>query len=182
MFGSTRAAIADWDESLTLPTWAGLVAGLLGTAVVLVLVMAMMKLLSIDVWTAAHDTLAAILGVDYVPDTFQILVASMVHLLISAVLGAFFTSMPCCFPRGFWIVSGLIYGILTGAIACFLTGPLMMVFGLSGSVNYFWVMWFNVLYGFLYGLAAATYGLEWALVTRLSHRMSQIIISMPRPY
>jgi hypothetical protein len=171
MFGSMKATIGDWNERIALPTWAGLMAGLFGTAIILVLVMAMMVLLNTDVWTAAHDTLAAILGVDYAPDTFQILVGSIVHLLISAALGAVFTSMPCCFPRNFWIVSGLIYGMATGFIACVALNVLMMLFGLTGSVNYFLVMWFNVVYGLLYGLAATTYDWEWAFVTRLRRRI-----------
>ena len=107
------------------------------------------------------------------PDTFQILVASVIHMLISAALGALFVKMPCCFPRNFWMVAGLIYGIGTGFIACVLLKPVMMLFGLTGSVNYFLVMWFNVLYGFLYGLAVATYGLEWAFITRWRQRIRQ---------
>ena len=172
MFGPMKATIGDWNESISLPTWAGLMAGLFGTGIILILVMAMLVLLNADVWTAAHDTLAAIIGVDHSPDTFQILVGSIVHLLISAALGAVFTSMPCCFPRNFWIVAGLIYGIATGFIACIALKPMMMLFGLTGSANYFLVMWFNVLYGFLYGLAAATYDLEWAFVTRLRRRIA----------
>ena len=147
-------------------------AGLAGTGVILVLVMEMLILLKTDVWTAAHDTLAVLLGADYAPDTFQILVGSIVHLLISAALGAVFTAMPCCLPRNFWIVAGLIYGIGTGIVACFLAGPMMMLFGIPGSANYFLVLWFNVLYGFLYGLAAATYGTEWTFVTKLRRLVS----------
>jgi hypothetical protein len=85
---------------------------------------------------------------------------------MSAILGSIFGALTCkvvsCeLPRGFWILGGLIFGIGTGIIACFLTQPLMALFGISGSANYFWVMWFNVFYGLLYGLAAATYGLKW---------------------
>ena len=171
MFGPVKATVRDRDESIALPTWAGLMAGLAGTGVILVLVMEMLLLLETDVWTAAHDTLAVLLGADYAPDTFQILVGSIVHLLISAALGAVFTAMPCCLPRNFWIVAGLIYGIGTGIVACFLARPMMMLFGVPGSVNYFLVLWFNVLYGLLYGLAAATYGAEWTFVTKLRRRI-----------
>ena len=167
MLRSTQAALSDQNERTALPVWVGLMAGLFGTAIILILVMILMTFLNTDVWTAAHDTLAAILGVDYAPDTFQILVGSLVHLLISAALGIVFTAVPCCFPRNFWIVAGLIFGVATGFIACIALKPLMLVFGLTGSVNYFLVIWFNVLYGCLYGLAASTYDLKWAFVTRL---------------
>ena len=132
MFGPVKATVRDRDESIALPTWAGLMAGLAGTGVILVLVMEMLILLKTDVWTAAHDTLAVLLGADYTPDTFQILVGSIVHLLISAALGAVFTAMPCCLPRNFWIVAGLIYGIGTGIVACFLAGPMMMLSLMKG--------------------------------------------------
>jgi hypothetical protein len=171
MFDSMRATIGDRNESIALPTWTGLLAGLLGTAIILILVMGAMIVRNTNVWTAAHDTLAAILGVDYVPDTFQILVGSLVHLLMSAALGVVFAAVPCCFPRNFWIVAGLIYGMATGLIACITLNVLKMVFGLTGSVNYFLVMWFNILYGFLYGLAATTYDLKWKSVTRLRRRI-----------
>lgn len=176
MFGSMKATIGDWNERIALPIWSGVMAGLFGTAIILVLVMAMMVLLNTDVSTAAHDTLTAIVGVDYVPDTFQILMGTIIHLLISAVLGAVFTFMPCCFPRDFWIVAGLIYGMATGFIACVALKPLMVMFGLTGSVNYFLVMWFNVVYGLLYGLAAATYDWQSAFVSRLRHRIDQLVM------
>lgn len=155
------------DENSTLPVSAGLVAGLLGTGVLLILVFGLMAILQADIRTAAHDTLSALLGADYRPNVFQIIAGTTVHLLLSGLFGATFAAMPCCFPRGFWLVAGLIFGMGTGAVACILARPLMMIFGVSGSANYFLIMWFNVLYGFFYGLAAATYGVEWNFVTNL---------------
>ena len=171
MLQSAKATIGDWNENTPLPLWAGLMAGLAGTGIVLLLVITMMMITSTDVWTAAHDTLAAITGINYVPDTFQIMVGTVIHLLISAALGAIFTTMPCCFPRNFWIVAGLIYGMATGFIACVALNVMLPLAGLTASVNYFLVMWFNVLYGALYGLAATTYDQEIAFVTQLRHRM-----------
>lgn len=173
MFGTMKASIGDWNERSGLPIRAGLVAGLMGTATILVLVTALMIRMNTDVWTAAHDTLSALAGVNYTPDTFQILAGSLVHLVISAVLGAAFTSLPCCFPRGFWMVAGLIYGMGTGFIACFFVQPILMMVGIHGTVNFFLVMWFNVLYGFLYGLAAATYGLEVPFASRIRRIVSR---------
>jgi len=64
VFETMQATIAEREVSIPLPTWTGLMAGLLGTLIILVLVTATMVILNTDVWTAAHDTLAVVLGAD----------------------------------------------------------------------------------------------------------------------
>jgi hypothetical protein len=151
----------DTEEESKPPVRAGLLAGILATLTILVIVAEVIIIAGLDVVTAARITLTVFLGEGIEVDLVQVVAGTLVHIVMSAIFGALLMLTMPPFPRPFWPIVGMCYGVVTGGVAYLVLRAIAPMVCTTGCANAFTIVWINVVYGFLFGMAAATFGFKW---------------------
>lgn len=164
---STRGMPIPDNYESKLPVRAGLLAGLTGALSIMVVVAALLVLAGRDIWTAARLIAVVVYGPDAAVGIAPIVVGTAIHLLMGSTLGTVFAWVLPCMPRGIWIVAGLLYGVVAWLISTFLVLPVVAPPMIAADTNVNVLLLAHLVYGFVLGIAGATYDLGWTLPARL---------------
>lgn len=145
------------------PGMSGVVAGL-GGGLAMIIVAAMLSVaLGFDMWREPREIAAPIFGLVAANETMAIVVGTLLHFLISALLGAVFEILTVKLLRlptdyGVSAVSGLIYGLVLWAGAYFVVLPLVNPVLLGTYAPSFVIqnLVYGVVTGVLYGMLRPT--------------------------
>jgi hypothetical protein len=151
----TRSPKAYFSE---LPVRAGAFAGFMGSVAIMAIIGILAVATGQDVWLSPRVIASVLLREGAATGVFPILLGTIMHLSIGAVYGAIFARIMPRMPRAFWIVVGLLYGVVIWVIAVIV---LPLVIGISdiSSVAYFSALIIsNVTFGIFLGSAATAYG------------------------
>lgn len=142
---------------------AGLIAGIAGSLSIMVVVAGILVLNGRDIFTAARLIATVVYGPEAAFGVAPIIVGTLVHLITGGVFGAVFAWLIPCLPRGFWIVVGLIYGLIVWLISSFIILPVVAPPMIAADANKNVLLLAHVVYGLVVGVAGATYELRWSL-------------------
>jgi hypothetical protein len=164
---STRGMPIPDNYESKLPVRAGLLAGLTGALSIMVVVAALLVLAGRDIWTAARLIAVVVYGPDAAVGSAPIVVGTLIHLLTGSALGAIFAWVLPCMPHNIWVVAGLIYGIAAWLVSTFIVLPIVAPLMIAADTNVNVLLLAHLIYGFVLGVAGATYNLWWTLPARL---------------
>ena len=150
------------EDLVDFPISAGALAGLLATGGFLFFVLELVLITGQSVDAVADGIVTIFFGPEATFSPALLFLGGVLHVGLSGVFGAIFALAMPRFPRAFWIIAGLIYGIVTGFVACFILSRFVWYLCEGSCTNYFAIMGMNAFYGLLVGAAAAIYGL-WRL-------------------
>jgi hypothetical protein len=150
-----------------LPVRVGLVAGIFGAVSIIAVVTFLLIVNGRDIWTAARLIATVVYGPDAAVGVAPIIVGTIIHLITGGVLGALFARLMPCMPRGIWMVAGLLYGLAAWLLSSFVVLPILAPPMIAADANKNALLLAHVVYGFVLGIAGATYQLWWRLPTWL---------------
>ncbi len=142
---------------------AGLVAGIAGSLSIMVVVAAILVFNGRDIFTAARLIATVVYGPEAAFGVAPIIVGTLVHLITGGVFGSIFAWFSPFLPRGFWIVVGLMYGLVVWLISSFIILPVVAPPMVAADANKNVLLVAHVVYGLVLGIAGATYQLRWNL-------------------
>ncbi len=141
-----------------LPIRFGVIIGLIGSVVIMLSVAALSLGTGESVWLSARVIASTLLGESAASGVFPVILGTIMHLISGAVYGALFAFISPRMPRGFWIVAGLLFGIVVWLIAL-ITLPLVINLIDTDSVAYFNVLLIShVIFGLNLGVAGSLHG------------------------
>lgn len=146
-----------------IPGLSGAIAGL-GGGLAMIVVAAMLSVaLGFDMWREPREIAAPIFGLVTANDTLAVMVGTLLHFLMSALLGSIFEIVSLKVLRlptdyGVSAVSGLIYGLVLWAGAYFVVLPLLNPVLLGTYAPSFVIqnLVYGVVTGVLYGMLRPT--------------------------
>ena len=142
---------------------AGLIAGIAGSLSIMVVVAGILVLNGRDIFAAARLIATVVYGPDAAFGVAPIIVGTLVHLITGGTFGAVLARFIPCLPRAFWIVVGLMYGIVVWLISSFIILPVVAPPMIAADANNNILLLAHVVYGLVLGVAGATYQLWWNL-------------------
>lgn len=139
----------------------GMAAGFIASLGIMVVVTAILMLTGDDILKAARLIASAVYGGDASSGWSPIVVGTLLHLITGTFFGAVFALFVPPLPANIYVVAGLIYGILTGALMTFVVVPVVAPLMVATRVNVAMLIFAHLIYGFVLGIAAGVIELVW---------------------
>lgn len=120
----SEADMIPYNSMSGLSVKKGMVAGIIGAIGIIVGIMIMSLIAGYDIWLGPRFIASIVLRESAwfsgTMGTISIVVGTILHLIVGGIYGAIFAYLIPAMPRGFWIVAGIIFGVLTWGIAAVL--------------------------------------------------------------
>jgi len=136
----------------------GVFAGLIGSVVIIAIITGLTLGSGQDIWLSPRVIASVFLGEGAFTGILPIILGTIVHFISGAVYGAVFAYIVPRLPRGFWVVAGLLYGLIIWGIASIVLRPFIQPINIS-SIAYFTVLLFShIVFGLILGTAGSLHG------------------------
>jgi hypothetical protein len=128
-----------------LPVRAGIAAGLAGAIAIIAVITLLLLASGSDLFVAA----------------LPIIVGTLIHLTIGAVLGGVFARIMPRMHRNMYIIAGVMYGVAAWLVSTFLILPVVAPLMVGAEPNIYVLFLAHIVYGLVLGMAGGSYGLWW---------------------
>lgn len=132
----------------------GLVAGFISSLSIIVVVTAILVLTGNDIWTAARLIATSVFGDAVGSGWPPVAVGTAIHLFTGTFFGGLFAGLVPRMPANFYVVAGIIYGLLVWMVMGLVVLPLGAQLLVASRVNVAMLLLAHIIYGFVLGTAA----------------------------
>jgi len=146
---------------------AGLVAGFISSLSIIAVVTTILVLTGSDIWSAARLIAISVFGDAVGSGWLPVVVGTAIHLLTGTLFGGLFAGLVPRMPANFYVVAGIIYGLLVWMVMGLIVLPLGAQLLVASSVNVAMLLLAHVIYGFVLGIAAGVIEMMVAIPKRV---------------